>query len=83
MVLEVVAAAVDVDEHARERRREHGGALLVQVAVEIAHERVGEPVREGLEPGLAIVLARDVGQGLRAVVRHADETGVRAQAPGA
>ena len=81
MLLEVIAAAVHVDEHARVRRGEHGRPVLVQVTVEIAHEGVGEAVGEGFEPGLAVVLAGDVGQGFRAVVRHADEMGVRV--PGA
>ena len=57
VVLEVVAPAIDVDEHARERRREDGGAVLVQVAVQIAHERIGEAIGERLEPWLAIVVA--------------------------
>src|SRR5439155_1570452 len=61
LMLEVVAAAVDVDEYARERRGEDGRAVLVQVAVEIAHEGVGEAVSERLEPWLAIVVATDVG----------------------
>jgi hypothetical protein len=71
--LEVVPPAIDVDEHARERRGEDGGAVLVQVAVQIAHERIGKAVGERLEPRLAVVVARDVGQGLRAVVGHAHQ----------
>jgi hypothetical protein len=72
-MLEVVAAAIDVHEHAGERGGQDGGALLVQIVVEIAGERVGEAVREGLEPGLRVVVAGDMGQGLRAVVRDADQ----------
>ena len=72
-MLEVVAAAIDVDEHARERGGQHGGPVLVQVGVEIAREGIGEAVGEGLEPRLAVVVAGDVGQGLRAVVRHAHQ----------
>ena len=49
------------------------GPVLVQVAVEIAHEGVGESIGEGLEPGLGVVVAGDVGQGLRAVVGHAHQ----------
>jgi len=75
VVLEVVAAAVDVDEHARERRGQDGGPVLVEVAVEIADEGVGKAVGEGLEPGLAVVVAGDVGQRLRAVVGHGHQNG--------
>ena len=70
VVLEVVAAAIDVDEHAREGCREHGGPVRVQVGVEVAHEGVGEAVGEGFKPGLAVIVAGDVGQWLRAVVGH-------------
>jgi len=73
VMLEVVASAVDVDEDARERGGEDGGAHLVEVAVEIADKCVRESVGEGLEPGLAVVGGRDVGQGLGAVVGHAHQ----------
>ena len=56
-------------------RGQHGGAVLVQIAVEIAREGVGEAVGEGLEPRLAVVVPGDVGQGLGAVVGHADQDG--------
>jgi hypothetical protein len=75
VLLEVIAAAVHVDEHARVGRGEHGRPVLVQVTIEIAHKGVGEAVGEGLEPGLPVILAGNVGQGLRAVVRHAHEDG--------
>src|SRR3989442_816012 len=68
-----VAAAIDVHEHARERRREDGGPILIYVGVEIAHEGVGEAVGEGLERRLAVVVAGDARQGLRAVVGHAHQ----------
>ncbi len=73
VVLEVIAAAIDVDEHARKRRREDRGPVLMQIGVEIAREGVGKPVGEGFEPGLAVVVAGDVGQRLRAVVGHAHQ----------
>ena len=72
-MLEVIAPAVDVDEHARERRGQDRGPVLVQIGVEITGEGIGEPVRKGLEVRLAVVGAGDVGQGLRAVVRHAHQ----------
>jgi len=72
-VLEVIAAAIDVDEHARERRRQHGGPILIEVGVEIGREGVGKAVGEGRERRLAVVVAGDVGQGLGAVVGHAHQ----------
>src|SRR5438128_12634836 len=45
----------------------------MQIAVEIAHEGVGEAVGKGLEPGLAVIVAGDVRQRLRAVVGHAHQ----------
>ena len=47
--------------------------MLVQIGVEVAHEGVGEPVGEGLEPGLGVVVAGDVGQRLRPRQGHADQ----------
>ena len=76
-VLEVVPAAIHVDEDARERRGEDGGPVLVQVAVEIAREGVGVAVGEGLEPRLRVVVTRDVGQRQGAVVGHAHQDGCR------
>jgi hypothetical protein len=75
VALKVVPPAVDVHEHPRERGGQHGGAVLVQVAVEVGREGVGEAVGEGLEPGFCVVIPCDVGQGLRAVVGNADQDG--------
>ena len=47
--------------------------MLVQVGIEIAHEGIGEPVGEGLEVRLAVVVPGDVGQRLRTVVGHAHQ----------
>ncbi|MDP3937880.1 MAG: hypothetical protein Q8R92_07065 [Deltaproteobacteria bacterium] len=73
VVLEVIAAAIDVHDHARKRRREDGCPVLVQVAVEIAHEGIGISVGEGFEPGLAVIVPGDLRQRLRAVVGHAHQ----------
>jgi hypothetical protein len=75
MIVEIVAPPVDVHEHARERRRQHGAAVLVQVAVEIGRERVGEAVRERGERRIVVVGERGPRKRLRAVVRDADQHG--------
>src|SRR5262249_41224654 len=62
-LLEVVAPPVDVHEHARDRRGEDGGAVLVEVAVDVAGEGVREAVGEGLEAGLPGILAGDGREG--------------------
>src|SRR5439155_26799572 len=73
MMLEIDATSIDVHEHPRERRGEHGGAVLVQLAVHVGGERVGEAVGEGRERRLAVVVGGDAGQRLRSVVWHAHE----------
>jgi hypothetical protein len=75
VMLEVVAAAIDVDEHAGERRCEDGRAVLVKVRVDVAGEGIRKAVGKGLEPRLTVIVAGDVGQGTGAVVRHAHEDG--------
>src|SRR5262249_42546476 len=72
-LLEVIAPPVDVHEHARDRRSEDGGAVLVEVTIDVAREGVREAVGEGLEAWLAVVVAGDVGEGARAEVGHAHQ----------
>src|SRR5215475_10678211 len=72
-LLEVIAPPVDVHEHARDRRREDGGAVLVEVTIDVAREGVREAVGEGLEARLAVVVPSDVRKGPGAEVGHAHQ----------
>ena len=73
VVFEIIPAAIDIDEDARQGCRQDRRPVFVQISVQFPHESVRKSIRKSRKPGLAVIRMGDVRQGMRAVMGNADQ----------